>query len=162
MHPHCNRCQAELDPSSTSSLCPACAGELSAAADVAALRAFVDGIDAPVLLMQREPRQVVTANTQALRMFGKDLSQTEGHRGGEVFDCVHAFTPAGCGKDVHCESCPIKTAVLDSFATGAPSGEVQSRLTVVKDGASGLRDMQVSTAQAAGLVLLRIDRYDAV
>jgi dienelactone hydrolase len=42
--------------------------------------------------MQPDPRQVRTANKKACDLFEKELTQIEGYRGGQVFDCVHAFT----------------------------------------------------------------------
>ncbi|MGB9080706.1 MAG: hypothetical protein WCD00_05365, partial [Desulfuromonadaceae bacterium] len=78
---------------------------------------WIETIKAPVLLMQGNPRQVVTANRKALELFDKELREVEGHRGGQVFDCVHAFTEEGCGKDVNCEGCRIRDAIIDTFTT---------------------------------------------
>src|SRR5512137_2252868 len=78
---------------------------------------WIEAIDAPILLMQGNPRQVVTANRKALELFGKELHEVERHRGGQVFDCVHSFTEAGCGKDAHCENCQIKNAIVDTLTT---------------------------------------------
>ena len=43
---------------------------------------WLEAIDAPVLLMQGNPRQVVTANRRALELFEKELQEVEGLRGG--------------------------------------------------------------------------------
>lgn len=120
----------------------------------------LDAIAEPVLLMQGNPRQVVTANTRALTLFGKALQEVEGHRGGQVFDCVHSFTEAGCGKDVNCEHCAIKGAIVDTFTTGMPHEAVAVTLPVRKAGASGYRILQVSTEKIGDLALVRIERYD--
>jgi len=69
---------------------------------------LLETIDVPVLLMQGNPRQVVTANQKALALFEKKPKDVEGHRGCQVFDCIHSFTEAGCGKDANCEDCNIK------------------------------------------------------
>ncbi len=50
---------------------------------------MLESIDQPVLLLQENPRQVVAGNRRALELFGK--TQVAGHRGGEVFDCLHSF-----------------------------------------------------------------------
>lgn len=120
----------------------------------------IDAIDAPVLLMQGNPRQVVTANRRALALFAKPLHEVEGRRGGQVFDCVHAFTEAGCGKDVNCESCPIKAAIVDTFDTATPHDGVASTLSLRKSGETKNGALQVSTRKSGDLVLVRIDRYD--
>lgn len=121
---------------------------------------FIDAIDAPILLMQGNPRQVVTANRAALALFAKPLHEVEGRRGGEVFDCVHAFTEAGCGKDVNCESCAIKAAIVDTFDTATPHDGVTFGLTLRKADGDKRCVLQVSTEKAGDLALVRIDRYD--
>lgn len=121
---------------------------------------LIDGIEAPVLLMQGSPRQVVTANQSALDLFGKDLRQVESHRGGQVFDCLHSFSAAGCGMDVNCEHCAIKGAIVDTFTTGVPHEAVAATLPVRKARVPGYRAIQVSTEKIGDLALVRIERYD--
>lgn len=121
---------------------------------------FIETIDAPVLLMQGNPRQVVTANRRALALFAKPLHEVEGRRGGQVFDCVHAFTAAGCGKDVNCESCAIKAAIVDTFDTAAAHEGVASGLMLRKADGDRRCVLQVSTERLGDLALVRIDRYD--
>lgn len=120
---------------------------------------FIEQINAPILLMQGDPRQVVTANAAALRLFGKELHQVAGHRGGEVFDCVHSFTAAGCGKDVNCEPCPIKNAIVDTFTTGSPRS-ASATLQVQKAGGLECRALQVATEKLGELALVKIERYE--
>lgn len=120
----------------------------------------LEGFAGPVLLMQGNPRQVVSANRQALALFGKKLPEVEDHRGGEIFDCVHAFTEAGCGKDVDCADCPIKNAIVDTFASGRPHHGVAATLQVKKAAGNEYRVVQVSTEKIGELALVRIERYD--
>ncbi len=107
--------------------------------------------------MQTDPRQVFTANGRALALFGRTLNETEGRRGGEVFACVHSFTPDGCGKDAHCEDCKIKAAIVSAFTCELSSAA--STLTIRRD-----RDapytLAVSAGQAGNRALVRIDRFD--
>lgn len=120
----------------------------------------LDAIDAPVLLMQGDPRQVLTANKKAYELFGKGLGQIEGHRGGQVFDCIHSFTEAGCGKDANCEHCKIKGAIVDTFTTGNPFDGVSTQLEIKKAEGTVAYAMQVSTQKVGDLALVRIDRYE--
>ncbi|MBI4793301.1 MAG: hypothetical protein HY789_11405 [Deltaproteobacteria bacterium] len=122
---------------------------------------LLEAIDAPVLLMQGNPRQVVAANRKALALFEKEPHEVESHRGGQVFDCVHSFTEAGCGKDVHCENCRIKNAIIDTFTTGNAHNGVAAELPVKK--ANGIKScvLQVSTEKVGDLALVRVERYDA-
>jgi hypothetical protein len=121
---------------------------------------LLEAIEAPVLLMQGNPRQVVTANQRALELFGKRLNEVEGHRGGQVFDCLHSFSAAGCGVDANCEHCTIKAAIVDTFTTGAPHEAFAATLPILKAGVAGCRALRVSTEKTGDLALVRIERYD--
>jgi len=79
-------------------------------------------------------------------------------RGGEVFDCLHSFSEAGCGKDAHCESCTIKGAIVDTFTAGQPHRSVCATLQIKK--AEGVRPytLQASTEKTGGMALVRIKR----
>ena len=159
----CKLCKneiAEVSPSTkgniTEGICGSCALQMSDPRK----REVLEAIGAPVLLMQGDPRQVVTANTRALELFAKDLSAVAGHRGGQVFDCVHSFTEAGCGKDSNCENCPIKDAIVDTFATAAPHRAVATTLQIRKQDGTSPYELQVSTEKIGELALVRIERYD--
>ncbi|HIJ79475.1 MAG: hypothetical protein OEY01_11495 [Desulfobulbaceae bacterium] len=122
-------------------------------------KAFLNALDHPTLLMQAQPRQVVTANKKACELFGKGLSQIEGHRGGQVFDCVHAFTEAGCGLDVNCENCKIKNAVVDTFSTGNSHNSIQTLLDIKKNNLISPYEMQVSTEKIGDFAIITIEKY---
>lgn len=146
----------QADPGNiTSGICDACVEQ------IAGSPVLLDAIDAPVLLMQGNPRQVVTANGKALALFGKELYEVENLRGGQVFDCVHSFTEAGCGKDVNCENCKIKDAIVDTFVTASSHSGVSSALSIKKHHAIRNYVLQVSTQKVGDLALVRIDRYEA-
>lgn len=163
MSQNCLLCGGQSDASGKdgSIICSSCTTKITTAIDNAAKRALLDTVETPVLLMQAEPRLVVTANRKALALFGKTLEQVEGQRGGNVFDCINAFTFAGCGKDIHCESCRIKAAVIDAFA-GKNSLSVSNLLGVLNGESTRHYNMQVSTAQVGQFAMLRIDRYHDV
>jgi hypothetical protein len=137
-------------------ICDSCFAALSSGQQ-GKCREILQAIEAPILLMQPDPRQVFTANGRALALFGKTLAEAEGHRGGEVFACVHSFTPDGCGRDSHCEDCRIKAAIVSAFTGELSSAE--ATLTIRRD-----RDapytLAVSTEQACNYALVRIDRFD--
>ncbi len=119
---------------------------------------MLEAIDQPALLLQQNPRQVVAANQRALELFGK--MHVAGRRGGEVFDCLHSFSEAGCGKDAHCESCTIKGAIVGTFDTSQPHRSVCATLQIKK--ADGIRPytLQVSTEKRGDMALVRIERYN--
>ncbi len=124
------------------------------------LTTFLDNLEAPILLMQSDPRQVKTANKQACELFKKELSQIEGHRGGQVFDCVYAFTKDGCGKDVNCEDCKIKNAVVETFTSGKSSDGASTVLDIKNNDSTIPYKLRVSTEKVGELALIRIDQYE--
>jgi len=126
------------------------------------LISFLDNIEAPILLMQPDPRQVRTANKKACELFEKDLSQIEGRRGGQVFDCIHAFTEAGCGKDVNCEDCKIKNAVVDTFVSEKSFDGISTVLDIKRNNSITPYNLQVSTEKVGDLALIRIDEYEEI
>ena len=160
----CRICGKEIAPDGqavriiTHGLCAGCVVRMSATPD---RTVFLESIDAPVLLMQGNPRQVITANRRALELFGKALHEVAGHRGGQVFDCIHSFTEAGCGIDANCENCTIKNAIVDTFTTAHSHHGVSTELPIRK--ATGIKTcaLQVSTEKIGDLALVRVDRYDA-
>jgi hypothetical protein len=121
---------------------------------------WIEAVDAPILLMQGNPRQVVTANKKALQLFEKELREVEGHRGGQVFDCIHAFTEDGCGKDSNCEGCKVRDAIIDTFTTANPHNGVSTSLQIKKANESMTYVLQVSTEKVDDLALVKIERFD--
>jgi len=120
---------------------------------------LVNSCEPPTLLMQTAPRQVVTANPKACELFNKTLSQIEGHRGGQVFDCIHSFTELGCGLDPNCEDCKIKSAVVDTFSSGNSHEGIQAILDVKKENGVTPYIIQVSTKKTGDFALMIIDKY---
>ncbi len=120
---------------------------------------FINTLESPTLLMQAEPRQVVTANKKACELFAKDLLQIKGRRGGQVFDCVYSFTELGCGLDPNCERCRIKAAVMDTFATGNSHANVHTVLDIKKQNATFAYALEVSTMKVDGFVLLFVSEF---
>ena len=124
-------------------------------------KAFINTLESPALLMQGEPRQVVTANQKARKIFGKNLLQIEGHRGGQVFDCIHSFTEAGCGVDINCEECKIKDAIVDTFLTDSPHNNVSTVLEIKKQNEIEPYEVTVSTEKLGDFALVTIEKYTA-
>jgi hypothetical protein len=123
-------------------------------------QAIVNSRPIPTLLMQAKPRKVVTANQSACELFSKGLSEIEGYRGGQVFDCIHSFTEAGCGLDENCEDCKIKNAVVDTFATGTPHDNVRTVLDIKKEDGTIPYAMVISTEAVGDFVLITVVKYE--
>jgi len=122
-------------------------------------QAFVNSFEFPALLMQTDPRQVVTANQKACEVFSKSLSDIEGYRGGQVFDCIHSFTEKGCGLDPNCEDCKIKNAVVDTFTSGNSYEGIQTILEVKKNNVTSPYTIKLSTKKVGDFALITIGEY---
>jgi len=160
----CAWCKKELGPAASGSdddqaithgICTSCStGMLSALA--VPLHEFLDSLGVPVLLMESEP-SVLTGNTHARELLGKDLPEIEGRKGGEVIECVHSKKPGGCGKTEHCKSCTIRNTVLETFATGKSFVKVRAYPDIQVGEDVKTMSIEISTEKVGDYVLLRLD-----
>ncbi len=161
MNGSCKVCQEKIrnsDPQYVSlGLCPSCAHNVESSVDSVA--SFINSFDSPILYMQGDPRQVVTGNQAACDQFRKELSLIEGKRGGQVFDCIHSFTEAGCGKDQHCDDCKVKNAIVDTFNTGKSHKAICTTLDIRIGGLQIPHDIEVTTEKIGKHALVKIDRF---
>jgi hypothetical protein len=146
----------------TGGVCASCERSFNTASDPLTLQALADSIEAPILVMRTDPRLVYTANSKALELFEKKPDQVEKHRGGEVFDCVYAFTEAGCGKDAHCGPCKIKNAIVETLSSGRQETSVSTWLEIRKNTGTRTYAVQISTEKIGNMALVRIDHYKEV
>ena len=166
----CDLCGAGLDGDTARAsrgtivglVCKACTGHFQTTSAAGELKDILDAIDEPVLLMQADPRQVFTANKQALELFNKGLVRIEKHRGGQVFDCIHAFSAAGCGRDENCLPCKIKNAIVETLTTGRPCTGISAVLDIKASVGTQAHALQISTERIGEMVLVRIDRFEQV
>lgn len=142
----------------SAAICDHCLAALTAGNSPERCREIMRGITAPVLLMQPNPRLVYAANDAALALFGRAPRKAEGHRGGEVFGCIHSFTVAGCGKDANCDTCAIKAGIIDTFGGTATTGV--SATLVIRQDADVAHAMTISTEPVGAYALVRIDRFE--
>jgi PAS domain-containing protein len=125
------------------------------------LHAFLDTLDAPVLVLDRDV-VVLTGNSAARALLGKPLADLSGTMGGAVFDCVHVGRPEGCGATAGCSECGVRRLVAETFDSGRG---VRARPAVVRRGGAGRGEdlrLSISTERMGEVVLLRIDELAAV
>ena len=145
----------EIHPSVSYGICLECANLFLADQGVH-LSAFLDALNVPVLLVDNDVR-VIGANTLALSLVQKDLPEIENHHGGDVFECIYAATPEGCGKTVHCSGCAIRIAVRDTFHSGCSHREIPAYLKCERSGQPERIGLLISTEKVNDAVLLKID-----
>lgn len=160
--PACASCGRALDAADrrrpiSAALCERCLDMMAAEADPTKCCEIMRGIDAPVLLMQPNPRLVYAANDAALALFNRSAHEAEGRRGGEVFGCIHSFTVAGCGKDVNCDTCRIKAGIVDTF--GGTVGSAINATLIIRGDEDIPYSMTISTESIGTYALVRIDQF---
>jgi hypothetical protein len=82
------------------------------------LNDFINSLNIPVLIVN--DGIVENANKDALNLLQKEDTQVVGFKGGDVFECIYASTPEGCGKTIHCTGCTIRNSVTETFISGVP------------------------------------------
>lgn len=100
----------------THGICPECYATLTSELPVS-LKDLLDEIPFPVMAMDGDAHVSMT-NARALALLGSTESETRGQLGGEVFRCVHANEPGGCGGTIHCSGCTVRRCVMHTFRTG--------------------------------------------
>ena len=163
----CAWCQKDMGttPSTNSSesiithgICGECAREILERQGVD-LRTFLDNLAAPVIVVD-EAGNVSNANKQARVLLKKDLPDIKGSRSGNVFECIHAKLPEGCGKTIHCDGCTIRMTVMDTFQSGKSHLKTPACLCRGTPDHCTIIDILISTEKIRDVVLLRIDKMN--
>lgn len=117
---------------------------------------FLDTFETPILIVNQDGR-IQTANDRAQNMLGKSLADIEGYPGGEVFECVNASLPEGCGNTIHCIGCTVRRTVMKTMDNGRSYNHVPASL----DTQGGPINFHISTERLGDVVMLRIDDVNA-
>jgi len=91
-------------------MCDECRAYFERQIDGLPLDRYLDGFEAPVMIVDGDGR-LVASNEMAATMCGKSQKELIGLLGGEAMECGYARLPGGCGRTVHCETCTIRNAV---------------------------------------------------
>ena len=102
----------------------------------------------PVALMVVESDLRVSKLNRAAELFaGRPGTEMLGHRPGDALLCLGSLDdPLGCGFGPSCPSCPIRLAVLGTFADGQGRDQLEARLTFGAGQEARERCLLVSTA----------------
>lgn len=118
---------------------------------------FLDTLDAPVVVVNSSA-EICSANKPARDILQKELHEIDGSPGGNVFECVFAQLPEGCGKTLHCDGCTIRKTVMDTLQTGKSHLNVPAGLFRGTTESSHEIRLLISTEKAHDVVMLRIDK----
>ncbi len=99
----------------------------------------------------------LSANEAARRSLGLDLPRLVGALAGEVIERVHAALPGGCGQQLHCAACQIRSSVTATHRTGEALRSIKAyQIVRTPDGEQRLY-LRISTEKLQDAVLLRVD-----
>jgi len=120
----CAWCSKEILPESvmeeegvTHGICESCRDYFFSPQGPPTFSGFLDMLSVPVVVVDEEVK-VVAANEKARQFLGKSAGEITGKNLGDAIECSYARLPEGCGRSVHCRSCAVRMAVLDTFLTG--------------------------------------------
>jgi hypothetical protein len=138
-----------------SALCESCKNKWHVQNGVTLVE-LINTIEVPVISVNAEGI-VELANDQAVRLFDKNVQRIRGSRGGDVFDCVNARLPGGCGYTIHCSGCTIRNTVMRTFKTGETCFRKPASLQVSRKGVSQEINFFITTIKYNQYVVLKIE-----
>ncbi|MFZ5950356.1 MAG: hypothetical protein ACOYXC_06605 [Candidatus Rifleibacteriota bacterium] len=163
----CAWCKKELDRNVcpelekfpiTHGICCKCAYETMQGAGTP-LAKFLDQFEKPVFVLSAQAR-VICANKSGADLIGKKPEMFINSLGGEAFGCKHAAKPEGCGGTVHCRSCAMRRAVMETFATGESREKVAAYPDLHHLTGDNRIKFLISTEKTGDAVLMRIDEIE--
>jgi PAS domain S-box-containing protein len=123
---------------------------------VAELETIHANVPVAMMLVDRQ-RRVTKVSGAAARLAGRTEQEMLGLCSGAAIRCLNALDdPRGCGAGPSCDSCPIRMAVLDTFATGQEHRQIEAWLPLPAGDKAEDRCLLVSTA------LLKLDETQRV
>lgn len=162
----CMYCAASLEGDEPASgevshgVCPECYPRFVAGTGKPA-QEFIDLLPFPVFVVSRE-RMIVGANRHARAMTVGALADAAPALAGEVFQCVHAVEPEGCGRTVHCKTCTIRNCVIETAMSGRANRHVEAFMDLGDvTGATQVRFV-ITTEKIGDVVLLAVEDAGAV
>ncbi|GAB4338958.1 MAG: hypothetical protein Kow0089_11350 [Desulfobulbaceae bacterium] len=164
----CAWCGKELSPGKaddvsrtvTHGICSVCALEFTRGVPTT-LKQMLDLIDRPVLVVDGTG-VVRAANDSGLRLLGKQQEEIADRLGGEVFDCVYARLPGGCGQTKHCATCAVRNILMDTLAHDRSYRKVPAFQRIRTPEGERVRRFTISTEKAGDMILLRVDDSEDV
>jgi len=160
----CAWCRQELAPGAEApglvshGMCPACARQFLLDCPIP-LEHFLDDLPVPVLVVDSDVTAAF-ANREAQRLVGRPAQAITGSKGGDVFTCVNAQSPEGCGHTIHCSGCVIRQSVLRTYATGQPAVLVPAVLKTGDPGDPAAVALTITTVKRGASVVLLVNRAD--
>lgn len=158
----CAHCSVELSSDRTQAddllshgLCRPCLDNVMAGSGHS-LESYLNRFNVPVFVVDAN-YCIVSANDQGQVLAVHDLEEIRGDLTGDVFGCLHADDPDGCGESLHCRTCTIRNTIKQVIETGDPC--LHQLACQDLDTVIGPRSVSfiISAEKAGDSVLLKID-----
>jgi len=109
------------------------------------LTAIVKNIPIPLLLVDGE-RRIWDVNDAAVEFTGRTEEEMVGYIGGSGLGCLHSLDdPKGCGFGPHCETCEIRSAIMDTLNDGPNHHRIKASILMDEEGEAEGLDILIST-----------------
>lgn len=142
----------------THGICTTCAGILMPDIPIS-LQNYLDELSVPVLVVDSDGFGSI-ANKEAQKLIGKPLEKFTQRRGGDLFNCVHAQSPDGCGRTIHCSACIVRQSVTLTYQTGEPQVMIPATLKQGDPDSPAAVSLTITTVKRGDLVLLMIHKVE--
>jgi len=86
-----------------------------------------------ILMLVNGEGRVENINHAGSAFAGRNKSDLIGLLGGQVFNCINSFDGLGCGHNLECGNCPVRTRVTHTMQTGESVYNAEGCLTVLQD-----------------------------
>jgi transcriptional regulator with PAS, ATPase and Fis domain len=153
----CNKTLSAGQPGDAVShgICPECA-DLLLRQRRFTLEQLLEQFDMPVIALDANAT-VLCANQAAARTLANKADLIKGKLVGDVIECIHARTPGGCGRTIHCSGCTIRRMVTATHQDGRPRRSIKADQSVRRAGEVTSVRYRISTRKIDDVVLLTIE-----
>ncbi len=156
----CAWCQTEMPSKGetivTHGICDACANRMIRDTPYS-LQLYLEELAIPVLVVESDVTASF-ANRAARELLGMSEDDLRHRAVGEVFTCIHAKQPEGCGRTIHCSGCAIRRSILASADTGEPQVNVPATMKWGDAEDPSEVALQVTTLKQGEVILLKVER----
>ncbi|WP_406657156.1 ATP-binding protein [Methanolobus sp. ZRKC2] len=99
-----------------------------------------------IMLLVDSDCRVERINKIGLQSIGKDLDKILGMLAGDIFSCVHASEPNGCGGTPSCSTCPVRTTITNTVRTASNKYNAEGVIEIfIGNSSVSIRDVIIST-----------------
>jgi hypothetical protein len=136
-------------------ICPECANLLLRQRRFT-LEQLLEQFDMPVIALDADAT-ALCANRAAARTLATKADLIKGKLMGDVIECIHAESPEGCGRTIHCSGCTIRRMVTATHQDGRSRRGVKANQSVRRAGEATSVRYWISTRKIGDVVLLTIE-----